>query len=111
MDSLTDHQTPKYETDKDGRRKLEPGMLLLTDDDKWPKLYTVSKVNKTNAHIVAHHGTMHEDATLSRPYLPDGWRVMPNRELAAFCHTVVKVEAAALRHAAAKGDGEDGSGD
>lgn len=87
---MTDHQTP--ETDKDGRQKLEPGMLLLTDDEKFPKLYCVSKVNKTNAHVIAHHGTMREDATLTRPFLPDGWRIIPNRELARFCHTVVAVE-------------------
>lgn len=81
-------------------------MLLLTDDEKFPKLYCVTKVNKTNAHVVAHHKTMWEDATLTKPYLPDGWRILPNRELAAFCHTVVKVEAAALEHRQ-KEDGDD----
>lgn len=102
MDGLTDHQTVQHETDKDGRRKLEVGMLLLTDDEKFPKLYCVSKVNKTNAHLICHHDTMYEDATLTRPYVPDGWLIIPNRSLAWLCRTITQLEGGIQAHATLK---------
>ena len=65
---------------------LEPGMLLLEPPrEKHPRatVWTVVRVNKRSAVIVAHHVTLHATATLNGTTLPKGWRLVRNRPLAS----------------------------
>lgn len=65
--------------------QLEPGMLLFCPAGKEgprPKVYAVKSAGRSSATLIAHHGTLHENAKLRTGQVPPGWRVINNASLA-----------------------------
>lgn len=58
-------------------RRLERGMLLLDPETySTPHLWTVVRVNKASAVVIAHYGACMAEANLRSACVPDGWTLV-----------------------------------
>jgi hypothetical protein len=63
---------------------LETGMILFERETAGrPQVWTVSRVGKASATLIAHYVTCNATATIRTATLPEGWHIVRHDPLAA----------------------------